>query len=82
MTQIEEKKLKIWIAKLEKENKIMRKISTRLGFYKYYFELLKTSKTKIEAFNKTNDLFFSLFGKYRYCNFLEFQKLTTFYNIA
>ena len=82
MTQIEENTLKNYIAKLEKENATMQKLSTRKGFYNYYFNLLKTSKTQLEAFNKVNDLFFNLFGKYRYSDFLQFQKLTNFYNNA
>ncbi len=82
MTQIEENTLKNYIAKLEKENAIMQKLSTRKGFYKQYFNFLSTSKTKIEAFNKSNDLYFSLFGKYRYSNFLQFKKIINFYKIA
>ena len=75
MTKIKEKELVILIAKLEKENEIMKKLSTRKGFYEYYFDLLKTSKTKIEAFNKVNKLYLTLFGQKRYSDFSTFQKL-------
>lgn len=75
MTKPEEKKLRIWITKLEKQVAEMTKLSTRKGFYEYYFDLLKTSKTKIEAFNKVNKLYLTLFGQKRYSDFSTFQKL-------
>lgn len=75
MTKKENKDLKIWIAKLEKENEIMKKLSTRKGFYDFYFEKLKTSKTKIQAFNKVNNLYLSLFGEKRYGDFATFKSL-------
>lgn len=82
MTQIEENTLKNYITKLEKENAIMQKLSTRTGFYNYYFNLLKTSKTQTQAFNKVNKLYSTLFGVKRYSDFFAFQKLTNFYNNA
>ena len=82
MTKIKEKELVILIAKLEKENEIIKKLSTRKGFYEYYFDLLKTSKTQIQAFNKVNKLYSTLFGVKRYSNFVDFKKLTTVWNIA
>jgi hypothetical protein len=82
MTKIEEKNLRIKIEKLEKENAIMQRLSTRKGFFEFYFEKLKTSKTQLQAFNKVNKLYLSLFGQHRYSDFLQFQKLTNFYNNA
>ena len=76
MTRIEENDLKILIAKIENENLMMRKLSTRKGFYASYFENLKNSKTKIEAFNKVNDSYYSLFGTYKFNSFLDFRMLT------
>lgn len=78
MTQIEEKELEIYIAKLKKENTEMRKISTRKGFYNEYFNQLKNAKTNEEAFNTINKRFHTLFGKYRYSDFLTFKKMTAF----
>ena len=82
MTQIEKKELEIYITKLEKENAEMRKISTRKGFYNEYFNELKNAKTNKEAFNTINKRFYSLFGKYRYSDFLTFKNMTGFYNVA
>jgi hypothetical protein len=75
MTKIEENDLRILIAKIENENTTMRKLSTRKGFYEFYFEKLKTSKTQIQAFNKVNNLYFSLFGMKRYTDYTTFKTL-------
>lgn len=75
MTKKENKDLKTCIAKLEKENEIMRKLSTNKGFYEFYFEKLKTSKTQIQAFNKVNNLYLNLFGQKRHNDFVTFKTL-------
>lgn len=75
MTTIEKKELENYINQLERENEIMKKLSTRKGFYKYYFDLLNCSKTKAQAFNKVNKLYFQLFGKKRYDNFSVFSEM-------
>lgn len=75
MTTIEKKELEKKIMQLEKENALMQKIVTRKGFYEYYFDLLKCSKTKSQAFNKVNKLYFQLFGQKRYDNFSVFSKM-------
>lgn len=36
------------------------------GFYRYYFNELPQHATKIECFNHVNELYFDLFGEYRY----------------
>lgn len=63
------------IKQLLKQNAIMQKICTRKGFYKFYFELLKCSKTKAQAFNKVNKLYLQLFGEKRYSNFSVFSEM-------
>lgn len=65
------------IKQLLKENAVMQKICTRKGFFKFYFELLKCSKTKAQAFNKVNNLYFKLFGEKRYSNFSVFSEMVT-----
>lgn len=75
MTTTEKKELEQKIMQLESENEIMKKLSTRKGFYKYYFDLLKYSKTTSQAFNKVNKLYFQLFGKKRYDNFSVFSEM-------
>jgi hypothetical protein len=57
------------------EVKIMRKLATKQGFFKYYFEQLKYQdkyKSNKEAFEAVNDLYFSLFGQYRYSSWQSF----------
>jgi hypothetical protein len=75
MNKIEETDLKNLITKIENENTTMKKLSTRKGFYEFYFEKLKTSKTQIQAFNKVNNLYLSFFGTKRYSDFATFQSL-------
>lgn len=74
MKVAEKKAIAKEVEKLEKQNESMRSLATRKGFYECYFELLKTSKTKVQAFNKVNKLYFQLFGQKRYGSFLVFSE--------
>ncbi|QKJ62304.1 hypothetical protein [Flavobacterium sp. M31R6] len=67
-----EEKAQNYITKLEKENEIMKKLSTSIGFYESYFEELKNYVSKELAFEKVNNLYLELFGVKRYDNFLQF----------
>lgn len=80
MNPAEANAMRILIAKLEKENLEMRKLSTRKGFYNEYFIALKTAKTNIEAFNTVNENYHKLFGHYRYSDWNSFKKMTNYYN--
>lgn len=62
------------IIKQDVKIKLMRKLSACSGFYDHYFELLKSSQTKEQAFDKVNSLFFQLFNTNRYSDYLEFSK--------
>jgi hypothetical protein len=68
--------LKREISILESENEIMRKLSTRKGFYQYYFSKLPYYETFLACFNAVNDEFLDLFGSYRYLSYGEFKKIT------
>lgn len=46
---------------------------TPLGFYRYYFDELPHHNTKIEAFNHVNQLYFDLYGEYRYEDHISFR---------
>ena len=63
------------IEKLTAKIKLMKQLTTKEGFFNYYFELLKNSKSKEQAFNIVNDLYCKLFGVNRFCSFLEFSKM-------
>jgi hypothetical protein len=80
MNPIEEKALRIYVEKLEKQNEQMRLLSTKIGFYQEYFKELKTAKTNKEAFENVNDRYFELFGSYRYSDFNTFKRMTNYYN--
>lgn len=71
----EKQKQKKEIEKLTAKIKLMKRLTTKEGFFRYYFELLKNSKTKEQAFNKVNDLYCKLFGVNRFNSFLEFSKM-------
>ena len=57
------------------ENKLLRKIGTRQGFFQYYFERLPFHNTQTECFNEVNDLYLTLFGEERYSDFDSFKKV-------
>lgn len=66
------------IANLAQEEKyraqveVMRKIATATGFYEYFFSVLSIFPTRSEAFNYVNDLYYELFGEYRYTSYNSF----------
>jgi hypothetical protein len=74
-----ELQLQIVINRLESENRIMRKLSTREGFHKYYYSQLKNYKTKNEAFDYVNKQYQSLFGRFRYSDFNSFHQISLYY---
>lgn len=71
---VQQQKLANQIKKQAEKIKLMRKLSTCSGFYDHYFELLKSSETKEQAFNKVNSLFFQLFDINRYSDYAEFRQ--------
>lgn len=76
----EENALRIYIAKLEKENELMKKLSTTTGFYGEYFKELKTAKSNKSAFDNINEIYHELFGEYRYSDWNSFKKMTNYFN--
>jgi len=80
MTPAEENVLRIRIEKLEKENAEMKKLSSIEGFYDEYFKGLKEVKFNHESFNKVNEKYFGLFGKYRYADYDSFKRMSNYYN--
>lgn len=59
--------------KLKQENELMRAIATTDGFYNYFFKISLQFKTREEAFNHVNELYYELFGAYRYLNYHSFR---------
>lgn len=66
--------LKKEIKILESENERMKKLSTRKGFYKYFFSKLPSYRSLEESFNVVNEEYHSLFGQYRYPSFEYFKQ--------
>lgn len=60
------------IEELQAQNKIMRQLATTTGFYEYYFKQLKHHRTNFDCFNYVNDLYFNIFGEYRYSSYNSF----------
>lgn len=60
------------IEELQAQNKLMRQLATTTGFYEYYFKQLSHHRTNFECFNHVNDLYFDIFGEYRYSSFKSF----------
>lgn len=62
------------LEKIHEENQLMRKLGTKLGFFQHYFDNLKRHRTQNECFNEVNELYFDLFGEWRYDNYDSFRK--------
>lgn len=72
--------LQAQVEKLQAQNDLMRKLSTKKGFCQYYFEILPNFTTNEEAFNHVNELFFELFKEYRYVDHLSFKQVIRWYH--
>ena len=53
---------------------IAKRLGTTRGFVEYYFNVLGRFKTQKAAFDLCNELYFMLFGEYRYSDFRSFRK--------
>lgn len=80
LTPVEENALRVYIAKIEKENELFRKLSSTDGFYREYYRMLSDAKSNKVAFDELNETYFELFGKYRYSDFNTFKRVTNYYN--
>jgi hypothetical protein len=80
MNQFEENALRIYNAKLEKENERLRLLSSPKGFYAEYFKELITAKSNKEAFDTVNEEYYELFKDYRYSDYNSFKRMLNYYN--
>ena len=78
MTQLEIAQ-KHEIEKLQEKLQLMIQLSTREGFYKFYFSKLNEYETNVKCFNEINEIYRSIFGEYRYSDFNSFRKFTNFH---
>ena len=58
---------------LKRTTDLMKNLSSKENFFKYYFSLLPKSESKQQAFEKTNEMYLELFGMYRYSSFADFK---------
>ena len=59
--------------KLKNQIQLMRQLFGKAGFIQAYFSALPLHKTNKAAFEFVNDLYFNLFGTYRYSDFGSFK---------
>ena len=52
---------------------IAKRLGTTRGFVEYYFNVLGRFKTQKGAFDLCNELYFMLFGEYRYSDYGSFR---------
>jgi hypothetical protein len=62
------------IKELTLQNDLLKQLGTTAGFYEYYFKNIKHHRTNVECFNAVNDLYFDLFGEYRFSSFNAFRQ--------
>lgn len=81
MTPAEENALRLEVEKLRSENEMMKQISTLSGFFELYFKNCKSEKFRIDAFEKTNEIYRQLFGKERFPSHESFKMaINRYYN--
>lgn len=80
LSPIEENALRVYLAKVEKDKELMRTLTNKDGFYSEYYKKLTNAKSNKIAFDELNELYFELFGKYRYSDFNTFKRVTNYYN--
>jgi len=69
------------LKELHDENKLMRTLGTRDGFFKYFFKQLGIRidgklkhRTDYECFNAINEKYYDLYGEYRYSSYNSFRR--------
>lgn len=66
--------MQLQVTSLEQKIELMRKLRTFDGFHSYFFSQIDKFKNRKECFDYCNQLFFDLFGEYRYSEYVYFRK--------
>lgn len=53
---------------------VAKRLATTKGFIEYYFKIVGCCRTQKKAFDLTNELYFLIFGEYRYSDWRSFKK--------
>lgn len=65
---------KALLERKQKEIDLIRLLVKRGGFYQYYFKICNEHKTREDAFEYLNNLYFELVGEFRYSSYDSFRK--------
>jgi len=71
---------KALLEKKQKEIDLMKLLNSSDGFYQYFFKICNEYKTREDAFDAVNNLYFELFGRFRYKSYKGFRNsISQFY---
>jgi hypothetical protein len=74
MTPIEQNAMRIELSRLQKENELMRQLVSTEGFFDYFFKKIPEYSSRELCFEAINELYFELFGRYKYANYTVFRQ--------
>lgn len=78
-TNHELKAMRIQMQQLEAKIELMKQLRTSEGFIRYFFKEIDNYKNRAECFNAVNELFYQLFGEYRYSDYDSFRRVCNHY---
>lgn len=71
--------LQAQLLKEQQKTERMRILITFTGFYQEFFNILKSCRTREEAFDKLNDEYYELFGLFKYKDYQSFKKVVSYH---
>lgn len=69
--------MQLQLDQLEEKIKLMRQLRTFDGFYHFFFSQIDKHKNRSTCFHHCNEVFFELYGEYRYSDYGTFRKAIT-----
>lgn len=74
------------LKEIQEQVDLMRKLGTRDGFFKHYFKELGVTvdgipkhRTNFECFNAINEIYYDLYGEYRYSDYASFYRSYSYF---
>ncbi len=64
---------------LDQKYNLAVQLGTVQGFYQYYFDSLPYHKNQTETFNNANDIYYSIFGQYKFTDADSFRNALKYY---
>lgn len=65
--------MRLQLQKLEEKIQLMKQLRTTDGFIQFFFKEINNYKNRRECFDAVNELFFELYGEYRYSDYASFR---------